>query len=521
MRRYSGDLNLEVPMDDDDVFGFVPIVKSERTDDGTLIIEGIATDSSLDKSQQIADPEWLAKAMPTWFAEGGNVREQHDSRRAAGVATAYEKRDDGRHWIRAEIVDPTTVKKIERGVLRGFSFGATGARITTDKSAAGGRIVDGVITEVSVVDRPCNPGTRFTIAKADGAGILQPVREPELEEIEPVFTPSQLADLLKGLKGLDKGAVEKRDFSQGERDDAAAAGQAMPDGSYPIKTTEDLKNAVQAYGRASDKAAVKRHIVRRARALNAINLLPDDWNIAKADAVANDVRVLVGRDVTKAQDESEDIADAKDATAAIARLIISEAESLAAGNMAELYDIQILVNAAKSLQFFCDGEKLETETDMTTKSDATDQTAAATTSTEEEVVVPPADQDDTTSEKPAAETADTQETSDSSSEEQNDLSKSDLSQLLQDAITKATKPLQDELGFVKGELVKVLETPQTGGPVRTRTTNQRATAAKADTLRNEIDLCKAAIATTGGALQIGYRERLAVAEAELTKLDAI
>jgi len=69
----------------------------------------------------------------------------------------------------------------------------------------------------------------------------------------------------------------QRQFSQDERDRLAAKGHALPDGSYPIVTTEDLKNAIQAFGRAKNKAAAKRHIIKRARALGATNLLPEDW----------------------------------------------------------------------------------------------------------------------------------------------------------------------------------------------------------------------------------------------------
>lgn len=77
-------------------------------------------------------------------------------------------------------------------------------------------------------------------------------------------------------------AVE-RDFSSQQRKDAAKSGAAMSDGSFPIKNVSELKNAIQALGRASDPAAAKRHIIKRARALNAIGSLPDDWNVTESD----------------------------------------------------------------------------------------------------------------------------------------------------------------------------------------------------------------------------------------------
>jgi hypothetical protein len=77
----------------------------------------------------------------------------------------------------------------------------------------------------------------------------------------------------------DKNAkkVEKRDFSTDERKKLADEGLALPDGSYPIKTVADLKNAIQPYGRATKKAAVKAHIIKRAKALGVSDQLPETW----------------------------------------------------------------------------------------------------------------------------------------------------------------------------------------------------------------------------------------------------
>jgi hypothetical protein len=57
----------------------------------------------------------------------------------------------------------------------------------------------------------------------------------------------------------------------------AEEGTALPDGSYPIATREDLSNAIQAYGRAKDKSAAKRHIIKRAKALGAESMIPANW----------------------------------------------------------------------------------------------------------------------------------------------------------------------------------------------------------------------------------------------------
>jgi hypothetical protein len=52
----------------------------------------------------------------------------------------------------------------------------------------------------------------------------------------------------------------------------------MDDGSYPIINKEDLKNAIKAFGRTGvNKVATKRHILKRAKALNVMSLIPEKW----------------------------------------------------------------------------------------------------------------------------------------------------------------------------------------------------------------------------------------------------
>ena len=69
----------------------------------------------------------------------------------------------------------------------------------------------------------------------------------------------------------------KRAYNEESRTDMAKGGMAMPDGSYPIKDVADLRNAIQAYGRAKDKEATKAHIIKRAMALGSEDLIPENW----------------------------------------------------------------------------------------------------------------------------------------------------------------------------------------------------------------------------------------------------
>lgn len=69
----------------------------------------------------------------------------------------------------------------------------------------------------------------------------------------------------------------KRLYTVDERKAMAEAGEALPDGSYPIADEDDLKNAIQAFGRSKDPKQTKKHIWKRAKALGKLDLIPDEW----------------------------------------------------------------------------------------------------------------------------------------------------------------------------------------------------------------------------------------------------
>lgn len=64
-----------------------------------------------------------------------------------------------------------------------------------------------------------------------------------------------------------------RDFSAEERRTLAKSGAAMPDGSFPIVTTEDLKNAIHLARSPAQRA----HVKKRAASLGASKAIPETW----------------------------------------------------------------------------------------------------------------------------------------------------------------------------------------------------------------------------------------------------
>jgi phage head maturation protease len=534
-------------------YAWAPITKTVREDDGTIIVYGPAASSALDRDQQRLDEAWLDQAMPRWMAEGGGVREQHDAKRAVGVGVGLSKGDDGTHLLAARIVDPVAVKKIEHGVLRGFSVGIKNPRVEMGKAdAPNGLIVGGDVIEVSVVDRPANPECRFDMAKADAAGDLQLVEDAQVVEkadeqisIAPageVLTTQMLRGVveeqLAELGYQPNTVIPKADLSAAGRKKAAASGAAMEDGSYPITTKADLRKAIKAVGRGGDDHdAIRRHIIKRAQALGLEAMVPDDWNtdgsvdksdapdeaaaetIAKAEQVLREVRALVPQ-LAKADDgdETQDITGAGQAIAAIAQLIIAEAESLAAGNLREACDIALLLDAVRSLTWFQDNERMEAEAmSDAAKTDTTDDTAMTADETADtakaDAVTPQADAEAAPQTPEAPQVPDTL--------------KADIADLVKSAVAEASKTAEEridalaaDLAKAHGELNAIKAQPAPGGPVlaRTATQQQQARNTDADQMRAEArQLQLKADQVSDRTLRDGYLER---ANALLAKADA-
>jgi hypothetical protein len=252
---------------------FAQIIKQEKLEDGTLMVYGKATDDSVDIDQQICDASWLEKAMPEWFKTGGNIREQH-SNIAAGVAKELNSTNDG-HYISALVVDPVSVKKVETGVLKGFSIGIRAPRVVRDNKAANGRIIDGQIVEVSLVDRPANPNAKLMLAKSDDGKELVQVEElietvkgekMEHEEDKAVSEKPSKEEMLKryadAKKALDEIKAEckeagieieidedEEDEVEEKRQYGESAEEETEEGSKPTAAEEEVE---EAEGKSAD-----------------------------------------------------------------------------------------------------------------------------------------------------------------------------------------------------------------------------------------------------------------------------
>jgi hypothetical protein len=154
------------------------------------MIEGpISGFENLDLDQQIVDSDWLRRAVGPW-AKFGNIREQHNPQRPVGKATSVDaNHPSGVPHIIAKIVDNDAWAKVEAGIYSGFSVGIKNARIVKDAAAPKGRIIDGNLIEVSIVDHPSNTNAKFAICKSVGGGGWQDLQSGAI--IEPLISETE------------------------------------------------------------------------------------------------------------------------------------------------------------------------------------------------------------------------------------------------------------------------------------------------------------------------------------------
>ena len=256
----------------------------QKIDPVQRLVYGYASTGALDSQGEKVGRQAILDAFPDYM-KWANVREMHQPR-AVGIVKTGEVDDTGL-FVCAKIIDKDAWEKVEEKVYKGFSIG--GKRIE--------KIDDTVtklrLTEISLVDRPANPECTFSLFKAD--------------------SPS--GDLPTAEK-----AVNKKEFTDKEREKLADKGKALPGGGFPIENTSDLENAIKAYGRAKDKAAAKAHIISRAKDLKATDLLPADW-----PGSTKEEKAMAWEDIKKwAGEEVWDVATASQALDSIMMLYMKE-----------------------------------------------------------------------------------------------------------------------------------------------------------------------------------------------------
>lgn len=138
-----------------------------------LYVAGVASTEERDDAGEIVKASAMRAALGAYFTPSltgeisGPVREMHQLS-AVGKTIAAEVTPDGVTHIETIIVDPVAIAKIRTGIYKGFSIGGSvppGGRSRSDP-----KVIEALkLSEISLVDRPMNPGATFTMFKAGGA----------------------------------------------------------------------------------------------------------------------------------------------------------------------------------------------------------------------------------------------------------------------------------------------------------------------------------------------------------------
>lgn len=277
----------------------IPITKATRDADGNLYVEGVATNDALDLDEQIIDKDFARTGMQKWFSDWANVRQMHStSLPPAGKAVEMQELPDGGTWVKTLVVEPTAQKLVEEGVYQAYSVGISKPRIIRDGVAKNGRVVDGVFSEISLVDFPANPTCKFMLAKRAASG------DPEVVE---KVGPADLAKLATLRKGFDPDLVKasatwyalfKRDMDPDvgggvDRDKIPDEDFAGEHRSFPIVTPGDVSDAASSIGRAKgqDPAKIKQRIISIAhrKGPKFVAELPDSWKTNEKGASTSEL----------------------------------------------------------------------------------------------------------------------------------------------------------------------------------------------------------------------------------------
>lgn len=461
---------------------YAPITKSYRDENGDLVVQGIATSPDLDLDKQVCDPDWLKSAMPEWF-EWGNLRSQH-SDIPAGHATDMEQLPGDRWWIKGLVTNTEAAHMAEKGTYKGFSIAISAPRVVKDAKAKqlgadGGRIVGGNIVHVGLVDRPCNPVATLELAKSAKPGMTLKVADLDQERMlvkvcEIVEHPENAdADETSQVGQIEKNAAPC-DGNCCENCGGVAKGAMAPlkpggKPRYPIENVGDLKDAIQAYGRAkaSDKDEVRAHIISEAKRLGRSDLIPDNWTKAAGTHDAGEIAAIrdglvacIHAELGELCDGEPELCDVEQLLCSLRMLMCWWADEAAEGEVESPYTQGDGMNeVAVWLAAQADKEKAMGDTTVdttdTTKTETVAEKAADTTTTSGTLVVPAA-----------------------------------LTELVKTAVAEATAASDERVKALEAELAKVKATPVPGGPVIARTSGGIEQAARAEKAATYAHLAK-------------------------------
>lgn len=198
---------------------FAPFAKIDRE---RREVYGYATTPTRDQSGESVDLMAVKAALPSYLQYPA-VREMHQP---SAVGTGIEANLDQKGlWFGAKVIDDQAWRKVAAGVYRGFSVGG---RVTKRDHRDPKHILGIDLTEISLVDRPCNPDARFELIKMEGESCV----------------------LAKGVKSVAGGRIKTGRFASLQQLHQEATGEQL---KHEDLAAESDKDAAR-HGRKTDSA---------------------------------------------------------------------------------------------------------------------------------------------------------------------------------------------------------------------------------------------------------------------------
>lgn len=287
---------------------FAEITKAEQR-----IVQGIASTAALDNQPgiwqgerydgDVIDPSAIEGALADYL-QWSNIREMHGNS-AVGTALKAEV-VDGQLMLTAEIVDDGAWEKVKKKVYKGFSIGGRVVKAVLETLADGRvirRILQMVLSEISLVDRPANPEARILLWKADRSRQERNMTLDELYELmKAAADPAKIISLIQAARNqceLDGDLPGADLYTQAIALIMQAAGEAEPEESEP-------EPAAEGEAAPEDEAAMamSHKMSKAGRKLSGSNLAAMhkvlkamiDMMAAAGDEVATKLQLAYGMD---------------------------------------------------------------------------------------------------------------------------------------------------------------------------------------------------------------------------------
>ena len=330
---------------------FLPLSKAERQRDGSVLVSGYCSTPTLDMDDEIVSLDAIRKALPGYWA-WRNIRQMHQSS-AVGIGKEANVDANG-CFLTAKITDKEAAQKCLDGVYKGFSIGGRklakqGNTITEidwvetsivdrpanpeckfdvakkAKDAEGAFLVKLPKQEKSVskdlakalkkmaevseflvkADNPPAAHDGFSlpvVAKVATCSAHDRADCPDCKCAahgtmdcaackEAAAAATSVATDDDADDAGSREDTQKRNVGRKERSSLANSGDALPDGSFPIKNKGDLADARQAIGRSKNPGAARALIRRRARELGVS--LPAGWKKKLAKSLIADAESIL------------------------------------------------------------------------------------------------------------------------------------------------------------------------------------------------------------------------------------